>query len=145
MASQVRSFDAAVSSSPSRASQRGARGVLTTTVARGAFALPFAVFGLFHFLNASAMAGMVPLPGGAFWVYFTGAALLAGSLGILTDKLGRYAAFGLAALLVTFIAGVHVPGLASPATQQMATMGLLKDVSLLGGALTWAGLLGERS
>jgi uncharacterized membrane protein YphA (DoxX/SURF4 family) len=115
--------------------------VLTTKVARGAFALPFAVFGLFHLLNARAMAGMVPVPGGVFWIYFTGLALVAGSVGILTGKLGRLAAFGLAALLLTFILGVHVPNLGQAATQQMAVMGLLKDLSLLGGALTWAGLL----
>ena len=145
MASHVRNFDAAVSSTSSRPTQSRALDVLTTTVARGAFALPFAIFGLFHFLNASAMAGMVPIPGGVFWIYFTGAALIAGSLGILTGKLGRFAALGLAALLVTFIVGVHVPGLSNPQMQQMATMGLLKDVSLLGGALTWAGLLGKRS
>src|ERR1043166_5960693 len=55
---------------------------LTTKVARAAFALPFAVFGLFHFVNANAMAGFVPVPGGVFWVYFTGAALVAGAVGI---------------------------------------------------------------
>jgi putative oxidoreductase len=141
MASHVRNFDAAVSPS----SKSSPLDILTTKAARAAFALPFAIFGLFHFLNASAMAGMVPIPGGVFWIYFTGAALIAGSLGILTGILGRLAALGLSALLVTFIVGVHLPGLSNPQMQQMATMGLLKDVSLLGGALTWAGLLGKRS
>ncbi|MDF2693757.1 MAG: hypothetical protein K0S65_2140 [Labilithrix sp.] len=91
------------------------------------------------------MAGMVPVPGGVFWIYFTGAALIAGSLGIMTGILGRLAALGLAALLGIFILAIHIPGLSNPQMQQMAMMGLLKDVSLLGGALTWAGLLGKRS
>ena len=43
--------------------------LLTTTVARYVFAIPFGIFGLFHFMNASQMAGMVPLPGGVVWVY----------------------------------------------------------------------------
>ena len=142
MASHVRNFDAVGSQETSKSS---AFGLLTGKAARIAFALPFAVFGLFHFLNASAMAGMVPVPGGVFWIYFTGAALIAGSLGIMTGILGRLAALGLAALLGTFILAIHIPGLSNPQMQQMAMMGLLKDVSLLGGALTWAGLLGKRS
>lgn len=144
MATHARTFDQAVSDS-ARPAKGGALELLTGKVARGAFALPFAVFGLFHFLNASAMAAMVPVPGGVFWIYFTGAALIAGSIGILTGILGRWAALGLSALLATFIVAVHVPGLSHPQMQQMATMGLLKDLSLLGGALTWAGLLGKRS
>ncbi len=143
MASHVRDFDAVVRSESS-SSSRGLD-VLTSKVARVTFALPFAVFGLFHFLNASAMAGMVPVPGGVFWIYFTGAALIAGSIGLITGILGRLAAFGLAALLLTFILGVHVPGLSNPQMQQMAMMGLLKDISLFGGALTWATLLGKRA
>ena len=39
------------------------------------FAIPMVIFGLFHFLNASAMAGMVPIPGGEFWIYLTGLSL----------------------------------------------------------------------
>lgn len=115
---------------------------LTTSVARVLFALPFAVFGLFHFTNGQAMSGMVPIPGGVFWVYFTGAALLAGSLGLVTKRYGQWAAFGLSALMLVFVAFVHVPGLGNPETAQMSTISLLKDLALAGGALTWAGILG---
>lgn len=145
MASHAPNFTAV---SPESSSTTRAVDVVTSRLARAArvlFALPFAIFGLFHFLNASAMAGMVPVPGGVFWIYFTGAALIAGSIGIITGFLGRLAALGLSALLVTFILGIHLPGLSNPEMQQGAMMGLLKDVSLLGGALTWAGLLGKRS
>ena len=40
-------------------------------VGRILFALPFAVFGLMHFMAGGDMAGMVPSwgPGGGFWVY----------------------------------------------------------------------------
>jgi uncharacterized membrane protein len=117
--------------------------ILTSVVARVLFGLPFAVFGVFHFINAEAMTGMVPIPGGLFWVYVTGVALIAASLGIMTNILGKWAALGLALLLVTFIAAIHLPGVLTEKMRQMATMGMLKDVALLGGALTWAGILSK--
>jgi putative oxidoreductase len=113
--------------------------------ARALFALPFAVFGLFHFVGADAMAPMVPVPGGIFWVYFTGVALLAGSAGILTGILGRWAALGLAALMALFALTVHLPNLGDPAMGQLSLISLLKDLSLAGGALAFAGLLGQRA
>src|SRR5258708_24216225 len=88
---------------------------LTTTLGRVLFALPFAIFGLSHFFEARAMAGYVPVPGGVFWVYFTGLALIAGSIGILTKIMGKWAALGLAALLATFILTIHLPHLGNPA------------------------------
>ena len=41
------------------------------------FAIPFLIFGAFHFMNADAMAGMVPLPpmGAALALFLTGSAL----------------------------------------------------------------------
>jgi uncharacterized membrane protein len=114
---------------------------VTRTVARVLFALPFLVFGLLHFVYAGQMAGAVPVPGGVVWVYLTGAGLVAGGLGVLTRWLGMWAALGLAVLLLTFIAAVHVPALRVPEMQQMATINLLKDTALLAGALTWAGRL----
>lgn len=111
-----------------------------STAARLLFALPFAVFGVSHFLNASAMVAVVPLPGGLFWVYLTGAALIAGSAGIVTNIRGEWAAFGIALLMLTFVFFVHGPGLTNAQTQQMATIGMLKDLALCGGALTWAGI-----
>ena len=51
---------------------------LTSTLGRALLSLPFFAFGIGHFANAGAMAGMVPsyVPGGVLWVYLTGAALL---------------------------------------------------------------------
>lgn len=150
MATHVRSFGQNPSAASSGASRdraprfSGALGVLTTTVARILFAVPFAVFGLNHFLHGNEMAGMVPIPGGLFWIYFTGAALVAASIAILADRLGRLAALGLAAMLAGFVALIHVPGLANAATAQLSMIMLLKDVSLAGAALTYAGLLGRR-
>jgi len=116
--------------------------ILTTTIARVLFALPFALFGISHLFNGSAMAGYVPVPGGVFWVYFTGIAMICASIGILTKILGKWAALGLAALLVVYIVSIHIPHLAHPEMRQMTIIQLLKDIALCGASLTWAGLLG---
>ncbi|HSQ66211.1 MAG TPA: DoxX family membrane protein [Polyangiaceae bacterium] len=115
--------------------------VLTTTIARWLFALPFAILGLNHFLHPSDLVPLVPVPGGLFWVYFVGACLIAGAIGIGTKFYGRYAAFGLALLMLTFILTIHVPGLMHNETQTMSMINLFKDLGLGAGALTWAGLL----
>jgi uncharacterized membrane protein len=114
---------------------------LTSSVARWVFAVPFIIFGLSHLLRPQALAPMVPVPGGVFWVYVTGIALIAGGLGIGTKVLGHWAGLGLAALMLTFVVTIHVPGLLHPGTRQMALIMMLKDLALGGGALTWAGVL----
>ncbi len=115
---------------------------LTTNVARILFAVPFLIFGLLHFMNGSAMAGMVPsfIPGGVFWVYLVGIALIAASVSIMTQKMAKMASLGLAAMLAVFILTIHLPGVMNEATMQMSMPNLLKDLGLMAGALTWAGI-----
>ena len=100
-------------------------------------AIPMAVFGIFHFLNGSAMAGMVPIPGGVIWVYLTGAALIAAAVAILIDKKAKLASFLLAALLLVFVLTIHLKG--AMGGDQMAMASLLKDLAIAGGALVFAG------
>ena len=114
--------------------------VLTTTIGRILFAIPFAVFGLLHITNADKMAGYVPVPGGEFWVYLTGIAMIAASASMIFQKLTKIACLSLAGLLLVIIVTMQIPGLMNPQTAQMAMSGLLKDTSLLGGALLIAGL-----
>lgn len=111
-----------------------------TTAGRILYALPFIVFGVNHLIAGPAMAGYVPVPGGVFWIYFTGVALILGGVGIATKLLGKWAALGLALLLLTFVVTIHVPGMANPASRTMSLIQLLKDLALSGGALTWAGI-----
>jgi len=110
---------------------------LTSTVARIIFAVPFAIFGLFHFMNASAMAGMVPIPGGVFWIYLTGAALIAASISILIKKEARLACLLLALLLAIFALSIHLPG--ALGGDQASVSSMLKDLALAGAALGFAG------
>ncbi|HWB78132.1 MAG TPA: hypothetical protein VG755_24375, partial [Nannocystaceae bacterium] len=79
------------------------------------------------------------LPGGVFWVYLTGAALIAGGVGLWTRRFAVPAALGLALLMATFVLTVHIPGLGDPATSQYSTIALLKDLALAGGLLAFAG------
>lgn len=101
------------------------------------FALPFIIFGIFHFLDGEQMAAVVPdfIPGGVIWVYVTGVAMVAGGLAILVGQMVKPAALGLAALLALFILSVYVPALFKGAPFQSVAQSLLKDLALLGGAL----------
>ena len=114
---------------------------LTTTVARIIFAIPFGIFGLFHFMNAPDMATeFVPsfIPGGEFWVYLTGLGLVLACVSLLIQKQMRLACLLLAAMLGIFVLTIHLPGLMEG--KEIAMPMLLKDLGLAGGALTYAGL-----
>ena len=112
--------------------------LLTTTIARYIFAIPFGIFGLFHFMNASQMAGMVPIPGGVIWVYLTGVALLAACISIIIQKYTRWACLLLALMLIIFVLTLHLPGVFDEATRQGSMTMLLKDTAMAGGALILA-------
>ncbi|AAN50784.1 MULTISPECIES: hypothetical protein [Leptospira] len=103
------------------------------------YAVPFAIFGLFHFISGPAMTGIVPsyIPFPIIWVYITGLALIAASVSIITGIKTHLATVLLAVLLGIFVVLVHLPGAA--AGNQASTMALLKDVSLLGASLLIAG------
>lgn len=97
------------------------------------FALPFAIFGLFHFMSAGDMAGMVPLPGAVFWVYLTGVALLAAALSLIIEKKVRLAGLLLGIMLLIFVLSIHLPAVMGEAGDA-AMPNLLKDLSLAGAA-----------
>ena len=114
--------------------------VLTDKVGRILYALPFAFFGLFHFMNGSQMAGMVPVPGGVFWVYLTGAALLAASISMLIEKKTKLACVLLGVMLVIFALSIHLPAVIESGGEDAASMtNLLKDLALAGGAWVLGG------
>jgi len=102
------------------------------------YAIPMVIFGLFHFLNASAMAGMVPIPGGVFWIYLTGLSLILAGVSIIIQKLDDWSSFLLAVMLLVFVLTIHLPGvLAGGEMAQMYMTNLLKDLTLAGGALIY--------
>ena len=116
------------------------------TVGRWLFALPMAVFGLFHFMNGPAMAGMVPIPGGVFWVYLTGVALVGAAAAILINKQAVLATRLLGLMLLIFALSMHLMGVINAAddmAMQMAMTMFLKDTSLAGGAWILSGVMSE--
>lgn len=114
---------------------------LLSTIGRWLFALPFGIFGIFHLMNGSQMAAMVPIPGKIFWIYFIGVCLILACVSFLIKKYDRYAGISLGILLLLFVFLIHLPGLenVNPQMAQLSMTMLLKDVALAGGAFMMAG------
>lgn len=107
------------------------------------FALPMAIFGIFHFMNANGMAGMVPsyMPGGTLWVYLTGAALVAAAVAIIIGKRAKMASQLLGLMLLLFALLIHLVAVMNGSDSSMPS--LLKDVALAGGAWYMSGHLSD--
>ncbi|MCP3927793.1 MAG: DoxX family protein [Bacteroidetes bacterium] len=100
------------------------------------YAIPFAVFGLFHFMSAKDMAESMNVPGGQVMVYLTGVALIAVVVSIIIGKMDKLATVLLALMLLIFVFALHLPSAAGG--NEMAISNILKDVSLAGAALMYA-------
>lgn len=118
-----------------------------STIGRILYAVPFAVFGLNHFLFVNFYIGSVSsfIPLGPYTIILTGIFLILASLSILFNKYIKISTILLAALLLIFILTIHIPGLfdPDPVKWQMALIELLKDTSLMGGSLLVAGIVQE--
>jgi len=100
------------------------------------FAVPLAVFGTEHFVDAKDIAGIVPdwLPVHMFFVYLVGAGLIAAALSIVVKIQSRLAATLLGIMFLIFVALIHIPGiLANPHDRIFWAVGL-RDISFGGGA-----------
>lgn len=111
------------------------------SLGRWLFAIPFAIFGLFHFMNTEVMANMVVpayMPAKAIWVYLSGAGLVAASVAMLIGKYDKLAAILLAVFLLLLVFMVHLPGAMRPETSASSMTMVLKDLALAGAALMFA-------
>lgn len=108
---------------------------LITNIGRFLFAIPIVIFGVFHFVNTRTLQNVVPsfIPGQTFWVYLTGAALIAAGLSILLKKQVQLTSHLLALMLLIFALFVHLP--LALEGEQLAASSLLKDIALAGGAV----------
>ncbi len=107
------------------------------------FAIPFIVFGVNHFVAGATMGGYIPsyIPGGVFWVYFTGLALIAAGISIMINIKTKLAMRLLALMLGIFMFTIHLPAIFADAGSMGAVIGFLKDLALASGAL----IIGEVS
>lgn len=116
-----------------------------TTIGRILFAVPFALFGINHFLMLNYYLGMLTsfVPLGAYTIVLTGIMLIAASISIITKILVKFSTLFLAGLLFIFIVTIHIPHLFTDADKTITIIGLLKDISLMGGSLMIAGIYSE--
>lgn len=123
---------------------RGFLGTLVHDISTYLFALPFGVFGVFHFLKVRQMAGMVPgyIPGpGTFWVYLTGAAMVVACICFIANVFPFWAGVMLGVMLLLFAVMVHLPSVLNPTgnvPRSLAQAHLLKDIALAGAAFGMA-------
>ena len=116
-----------------------------TDIGRILFAIPFALFGINHFLMMDYYLGMLTsfIPLGAYTIILTGIMLIATSISIIMKKFVTLSTIGLAVLLFIFIVTIHIPHLFNEADRTTTIIALLKDISLLGGSLIIAGIYTE--
>jgi putative oxidoreductase len=116
-----------------------------TAVGRILFAIPFALFGINHFLMTDYYLGVLTsfIPLGAYTIILTGIMLLAASISIITKKFVKLSTILLAILLFLFIITIHIPHLFTDADKTATIIALLKDISLMGGSLMIAGFYSE--
>ena len=111
------------------------------TIGRILFALPFAVFGINHFLMMDYYLGMLTsfVPLGGYTIILTGLIMIGVSISIITRKFIRLSTLILAGLLFIFIVTIHIPHLLDGSDKTPIVIALLKDISLMGGSLMIAG------
>jgi hypothetical protein len=116
-----------------------------TTIGRILFAVPFAIFGINHFLMLDYYLGMLTsfVPLGAYTIILTGIMLIAASISIITKVLVKFSTLLLAILLFIFIVTIHIPHLFTDADKTITIIALLKDISLMGGSLMISGIYSE--
>jgi putative oxidoreductase len=116
-----------------------------TTIGRILFAIPFALFGINHFLMTDYYVGTLTsfIPLGAYTIIITGIMLILVSISIITKKFVKFSTLMLAILLFIFIVTIHIPHLIAGNDTNTTLIALLKDISLMGGSLMIAGIYSE--
>lgn len=84
--------------------------IISSRIASIIYALAIGMFGVLHFINAGTMKTLVPgyMPGGIFWIYLTGTALILAAVAIIINKQTRLACYLLAAMLLIFVFSLHL-------------------------------------
>jgi putative oxidoreductase len=117
-----------------------------TLIGRILYALPFAIFGLNHFLFLDYYIGNYSsfIPLGPYTIMLTGVFMIMASISIIINKYIELSTLLLALLLFIFIVTIHIPGLFNGQNYQVVLIELLKDTSLMGGSLLIAGIVHDK-
>jgi uncharacterized membrane protein len=109
-------------------------------------AMPMAVFAFDHFIEARAIAGLVPrwIPGHLFWTYFVGVALLCAAISIVANRYAGLAAALLGVMWVLFEALMHIPTIIRVPHARIAWNIAFRDLSFAGGAFALAATYTEQ-
>lgn len=118
-----------------------------TAIGRILFAIPFALFGINHFLMTDYYVGLLTsfVPQGAYTIVIVGLLLIGASVSIISKKYVKVSTIMLACLLFIFIVTIHIPHLFHDQDKTTTIIALLKDISLMGGSLMIAGIYSEET
>jgi uncharacterized membrane protein len=105
------------------------------------FAVFLIVCGVQHFWYAVFVRDLVPawLPARLFWTYFTGAALVAGGVGILVPRTSRLAATCSGVMIFLWVLLLHIPRAVAGPQHAFETAGAFEALALSGVAFLVAG------
>jgi putative oxidoreductase len=114
-----------------------------TALSRILFALVMLVFAISHFMNAAAMATVVPawMPLPVIWVYLSGTALTLAALAFIINKKVKLAGYFLGLLLLIYVFVIHLPNVLSGDQNSVAMV--LKDTGLAAAAFFIASVSNE--
>ena len=106
-----------------------------TFVIKFFYFFPLFLFGIMHFAYPLYFEFLVPkfIPGGIFWVYFSGFALSASSMAIILNIIPKISIVCLLLFVLTFIVTVDIPGIFRSEGTFRFAVSLLKDLSLFSG------------
>jgi uncharacterized membrane protein YphA (DoxX/SURF4 family) len=95
------------------------------------------VCGLQHFVYVDFVTMLVPswIPGQRFWAYLTGAALIAGGVGILVPRTSRTAATLTSVMIFLWVLLLHIPRAAAGPNHANEAAGVFEALAISGIAL----------
>ena len=105
----------------------------------------FCITGVEHFIYARFVVQMIPswIPTRTFWTYFTGTALLAGGVGMMTPKLARLAGLWAGAMVFSWVVLLHIPRAFTDLHKTDETTAVFEALVIAGAAFLVAVKAGE--
>jgi uncharacterized membrane protein len=92
--------------------------------------------GIAHFITVEFVTSLVPswIPGGVFWAYFTGVALIAGGVGMCVPLTSRLAAILSGLMIFVWFLILHIPRAAANLSSSNETTAVFEALAMSGAA-----------